>query len=75
MQHLWVSGAVRPLKWPLDFKWLILSYHLRLGLPSGLVIPGLPPTKTPYAPLVSSTRATCPAHLILLDFYHPHNIC
>jgi hypothetical protein len=22
MQHLWVSGAVRPLKWPLGIKWL-----------------------------------------------------
>ena len=24
MQHLEVSGAVRPLKWPLDVKWLNL---------------------------------------------------
>ena len=23
MQHLKVSGAVRPLKWPLGFKWLM----------------------------------------------------
>jgi len=23
MQHLKVSGAVRPLKWPLGVKWLI----------------------------------------------------
>ena len=22
MQHLYVSGAVRPLKWPLGVKWL-----------------------------------------------------
>ena len=45
----------------------MLSSHLCLGLPSSLFPSGFP-TKTLYTPLLSPVRATCSAHVILLEF-------
>ena len=47
---------------------LILSSHLRLGLPKGHFPVGLPVTILKEL-LLSSIQATCPAHLNLLDSF------
>ena len=64
---------INPVHAPHPTSWrsiLILSSHLRLGLPSGL-LPSDFPTKTLYTPLHFPMRATCHAPLILLDFIIP----
>ena len=71
VRHLslsWTSPSQSTYPHPTSWRSiLILSTHLRLGLPSGLLPSGFP-TNTLCTPLSSFIRATCPAYLILLDF-------
>ena len=70
VRHLslsWASPIQSTYPHPTSWRFiLILSTRLRLGLPSDL-FPSSFPTKTLYTPLSSPIRATCPAHLILLE--------
>ena len=55
------STTAHPTSWG---SLLILSSHLRLGLPSDLFASGFP-TKTLYTHLLSPMRSTCPVHLFV----------
>ena len=71
----WASSSQSMPPYPTSLRFiLILSSHLSLGLPSGLFPSGFP-TKTLYTPLLSPIRATCPAHLILLDIITEQCFC
>ena len=62
-----ILGQPNPVHVPTSYlpeNILILSTHLRLGLPSG----SFPPV-SPTRPLTSPIRATCPTHLTITSHY------
>jgi hypothetical protein len=67
-RHLSSSWATSIKSMPLHYRstssrYILISSHLHLGLPSGLFPLGFP-TKTMHARFLSYIRATCPAQLI-----------
>jgi hypothetical protein len=65
MQHLLVSGAVRPLKWPLGIKWLIQS-PLPLPQPPP---PPLPPPTTITIIIIAFVAMN--GHSTIFELYAP----
>jgi len=68
LSHSWARPIQSTYPHPTSWRSILILYtHLRLSLASGLYPSGFH-TKSLYATLSSPTQATCPAHLIFLDF-------
>jgi hypothetical protein len=69
-----ILSQLNPVHTPHATSWrsiLILSSHLRLGLPIGLFPSGFP-TETLYTPVPSPSTLHAPS-ILPSRFYHPHN--
>jgi len=69
----WASPIQSIYPYPTSWRFiLILSTHLRLGLPCGLFPPVSPPR--PYTPTLLTHTRHMPSPSHSSRFYHPHNI-
>ena len=70
-----ILSQISPVHAPHPTSWrsiLMLSSHLRLGLPSGLFLSGFP-SKTLHTPLLSPHTPYIPRPNYSSRFYHPNN--
>ena len=67
MKHVTEASTAHPSHFINVRSILIITLHLHLGLPSGHFPSGVP-NNILYAILFFLTHATCPTHIILLDF-------
>jgi hypothetical protein len=72
MQHLQVSGAVRPLKWPLDVKWLMwinVKQMVDDGASAAVICEKAKQLFEELSPKAPSTSTILIVHLFFILYY------